>query len=116
VRGTDSGVLAGRLYDARVPELTREEVAHVAKLARLQLSDDELDLFTVQLAKVLDHARDVEALDVADVPPTMHPYPITNVLRADVPRPSLDRDEVLSEAPSTESGMFRVPPVLGEAP
>jgi aspartyl-tRNA(Asn)/glutamyl-tRNA(Gln) amidotransferase subunit C len=99
-----------------VPELTRDDVAHVAKLARLQLSDDELDLFTGQLAKVLDHARDVEALDVDDVPPTMHPYPLTNVLRADDPRPGIDRDEVLAQAPAAESGMFRVPPVLGDAP
>jgi aspartyl-tRNA(Asn)/glutamyl-tRNA(Gln) amidotransferase subunit C len=99
-----------------VPELTRDDVAHVAKLARLQLSDDEIDLFTGQLAKVLDHARDVEALDVADVPPTMHPHPLANVLRADEPRPGVDRDEVLSQAPAAESGMFRVPPVLGEAP
>ena len=99
-----------------MPELTRDDVAHVAKLARLELSDDEIDLFTGQLAKVLVHAQDVESLDVADVPPTMHPYPLANVLRADVALPSLDRDEVLAQAPSTESGMFRVPPVLGEAP
>jgi aspartyl-tRNA(Asn)/glutamyl-tRNA(Gln) amidotransferase subunit C len=99
-----------------MPEISREDVAHVAKLARLQLSDDELDLFTGQLAAVLDHARDVEALDLADVPPTAHPYELTNILRADEPQPSLDRDEVLAMAPSAEQGMFRVPPVLGEAP
>lgn len=97
-------------------EITREDVAHVARLARLQLADDELDLFTEQLAKVLDHARDVEALDVEGVPPTAHPYPIANVFRADELRPSLDRDEVLAAAPAAEDGQFRVPPVLGEAP
>jgi aspartyl-tRNA(Asn)/glutamyl-tRNA(Gln) amidotransferase subunit C len=97
-------------------QITRDEVAHVARLARLQLTDDELDTFTEQLAKVLDHARDVEALDVADVPPTAHPYPLVNVLRPDEDRPCLDRDAVLAAAPAVEDGQFRVPPVLGEAP
>jgi aspartyl-tRNA(Asn)/glutamyl-tRNA(Gln) amidotransferase subunit C len=97
-------------------QITREDVAHVAGLARLRLSDGELDTFTDQLAKVLDHARDVEALDVADVPPTAHPYPLQNVLRPDEVRPSLERDEVLASAPAVEDRQFRVPPVLGEAP
>jgi aspartyl-tRNA(Asn)/glutamyl-tRNA(Gln) amidotransferase subunit C len=97
-------------------QITREDVAHVARLARLQLTEAELDTFTGQLAKVLDHARDVEALDVADVPPTSHPYPLQNVLRDDELRPTLDRDAVLAAAPATEDGRFRVPPVLGEAP
>jgi aspartyl-tRNA(Asn)/glutamyl-tRNA(Gln) amidotransferase subunit C len=97
-------------------QITREDVAHVARLARLRLSEAELDTFTDQLAKVLDHARDVEALDVADVPPTSHPYPLVNVLRADEERASLDRGAVLAAAPATEAGLFRVPPVLGEAP
>ncbi|HET6772737.1 MAG TPA: Asp-tRNA(Asn)/Glu-tRNA(Gln) amidotransferase subunit GatC [Acidimicrobiales bacterium] len=97
-------------------QITRDEVAHVARLARLQLTDDELGTFTDQLAKVLDHARDVEALDVGDVPPTAHPYPLENVLRADETRPSLDREAVLAAAPLVEDGRFRVPPVLGEAP
>ncbi len=97
-------------------QISRDDVAHVARLARLRLTDDELDTFTEQLAKVLDHARDVEALDVADVPPTSHPYPLLNVLRADEPRPTLDREDVLGAAPAAEGGRFRVPPVLGEAP
>ena len=97
-------------------EISRDDVAHVARLARLQLDDDELDLFTEQLAKVLAHARDVEALDVGDVPPTAHPYPLANIFRSDELRPSLDRDEVLAAAPAAEDGQFRVPPVLGEAP
>jgi len=58
----------------------------------------------------------VEALDVGDVPPTSHPYPLQNVLRPDERRPSLDRDAVLAGAPDTEDGQFRVPPVLGEEP
>jgi len=97
-------------------QITRDDVAHVASLARLTLAEGELDMFTEQLAKVLDHARDVEALDVGDVPPTSHPYPLVNVLRADEEVPCLDRDQVLAAAPSVEDGRFRVPPVLGEAP
>ena len=96
--------------------ITRDDVAHVARLARLQLTADELDLFTDQLAKVLDHARDVESLDVSDVPPTAHPYPLRNVFRTDEPAPCLDRDEVLAQAPAAEAGRFRVPPILGEEP
>jgi aspartyl-tRNA(Asn)/glutamyl-tRNA(Gln) amidotransferase subunit C len=96
--------------------LTRDEVAHVARLARLELTEDELDLFTGQLAAVLDHAADVEALDVEGVPPTAHPYDLANVARPDVVRPSLDRDEVLAAAPDVEDGRFKVPPILGEEP
>lgn len=99
-----------------MPEITRDDVAHVAKLARLAVTDEELDLFTEQLAAVLDHARDVEALDVGDVPPTAHPLPLVNVLRPDEPRPSLDRAEVLAAAPAVEDDRFAVPPVLGEEP
>jgi aspartyl-tRNA(Asn)/glutamyl-tRNA(Gln) amidotransferase subunit C len=97
-------------------QITRDDVAHVARLARLDLTADELVMFTDQLAKVLDHARDVEALDVGDVPPTSHPYPLRNVMRADEVVPCLDRDAVLAAAPAVEDAQFRVPPVLGEAP
>ena len=96
--------------------ITRDDVAHVATLAKLALTDAELDEFTHQLAAVLDHAADVEALDVADVPPTMHPYPLRNVTRPDEVRPSVDREEVLAQAPSAEDGRFKVPPILGEEP
>jgi aspartyl-tRNA(Asn)/glutamyl-tRNA(Gln) amidotransferase subunit C len=96
--------------------LSRDDVAHVAKLARLQLTDDELDTFTPQLVAILEHAADVEALDLAEVAPTSHPYPLANVWRDDVPRDAGTRDAVLAEAPATEQGMFKVPPVLGEAP
>jgi aspartyl-tRNA(Asn)/glutamyl-tRNA(Gln) amidotransferase subunit C len=100
-----------------VPErITRADVAHVAHLARLELSEDELDRFTGQLAAVLDHFRDVEALDTEGVPPTSHPLPLRNVMRDDRPRPGLTRDEALAAAPAVEEGRFRVPPVLGEAP
>ena len=96
--------------------ISRDDVAHVARLARLELTTDELDLFTSQLAAVLEHAADVEALDVADVPPTMHPYPLRNVMREDEVRPGVDRDEVLAQAPAAEDGRFKVPPILGEEP
>ena len=96
--------------------ISREDVAHVARLARLELTDDELETFTDQLDAVLDHAADVEALDVAGVAPTAHPFPLTNVLRPDEPGPTLDRAEVLAQAPSVEDDRFRVPPAMGEAP
>ena len=96
--------------------LTRDEVVHVARLARLELGENEVDLFTEQLGKILQHAEDVEALDVGDVPPTAHPYPLRNVFRVDEVRPSVDRDEVLAQAPAAEGGRFKVPPVLGEEP
>jgi aspartyl-tRNA(Asn)/glutamyl-tRNA(Gln) amidotransferase subunit C len=96
--------------------ITRDDVAHVAKLARLEVSEEELDLFTGQLAAVLAHADDVASLDTAGVPPTAHPLPLENVLRPDEVRPSLDRAEVLAAAPLVEEHRFKVPPVLGEAP
>ena len=88
----------------------------MARLARLSFSDAELDRLASQLSAVLDHAADVEALDVSDVAPTSHPIPFSNVMRADELRPSLPRDEVLAQAPATADGQFRVPPILGEAP
>jgi aspartyl-tRNA(Asn)/glutamyl-tRNA(Gln) amidotransferase subunit C len=96
--------------------ITRDAVAHVAVLARLALTDDELDTFTGQLAAVLDHASDVEALEIDDVPPMTHPVPLGNVLRRDVPTPTIDRAEVLAAAPVAEDDRFMVPAILGEAP
>lgn len=96
--------------------ITRDEVLAVARLARLTLTDDELDRYTGQLAAVLDHASDVEGLDLEDVPPMSHPYPLVNVLRADDVGATLDRAEVLAQAPSVESDRFRVPAILGEEP
>jgi aspartyl-tRNA(Asn)/glutamyl-tRNA(Gln) amidotransferase subunit C len=101
---------------AEPTRLTREDVAHVASLARLHLSDEELDLYTGQLAQVLDHAADVASLDLQGVPPTAHAMAVTNVLRTDEPHDCLDRDEVLAQAPSVEDHRFRVPRILGEAP
>jgi aspartyl-tRNA(Asn)/glutamyl-tRNA(Gln) amidotransferase subunit C len=96
--------------------LSPGDVAHVANLARLALSEGEVEQFTEQLTVILDHAQDVAALDLDGVPPTAHPLPLVNVLRPDEVRPTLDRDEVLAQAPAAEDGRFRVPRILGEAP
>jgi aspartyl-tRNA(Asn)/glutamyl-tRNA(Gln) amidotransferase subunit C len=96
--------------------ITRDDVSHVATLARLALTDTELDEYTSQLAAVLGHADDIAALDVSDVPPTAHPYPLANVFRIDAVGATLDRDEVLAQAPQVEDGRFRVPAILGEEP
>lgn len=96
--------------------LSREEVAKVAALARLTLSDAELDMFTAQLGQVLEHADDMRALDLEGVVPTAHPFGLVNVVRADEVRPSLARDEVLAMAPDAEDGRFAVPRIIGEAP
>jgi aspartyl-tRNA(Asn)/glutamyl-tRNA(Gln) amidotransferase subunit C len=96
--------------------LTRAEVEHVARLARLALTDEELDALTTELGAILEHAAQVSALDTAGVPATAHPLPLVNVFRADVVRAGLARDEVLAAAPEAEDGRFRVPRILGEAP
>jgi aspartyl-tRNA(Asn)/glutamyl-tRNA(Gln) amidotransferase subunit C len=101
---------------AMADRITTEDVAHVARLARLALTDDELDRYTEQLAAVLEHAADIEALDTSGVEPTAHPLPLVNVLRDDVARPGLPRQEVLAMAPATEDDRFSVPRILGEAP
>jgi aspartyl-tRNA(Asn)/glutamyl-tRNA(Gln) amidotransferase subunit C len=95
-------------------KLTRDDAAYVARLARIDLTEEELDLYAGQLAVVLDHAAQVAALDTTGVEPTAHPLPLKNVFRDDVPVPSLDRDEVLSQAPAVEDGRFLVPRILGE--
>jgi aspartyl-tRNA(Asn)/glutamyl-tRNA(Gln) amidotransferase subunit C len=96
--------------------VSRADVEHVATLSRLALTDDEIERLTGELGAILEYAAEVSALDTADVPPTAHPLPLVNVFRPDDPRPGLDRDEVLAEAPAAENGQFRVPRILGEAP
>ena len=98
---------------ATTARLTRSDVEHVAKLARLSLSEAEIDELTPQLAVILEHAAQVAALDTTDVPPTAHPLPLVNVLRPDVVRAGVDRDEVLANAPHAEDGRFVVPRILG---
>ena len=104
------------MSDASSTRISTEAVAKVAKLARLSLADDELDTFTAQLGAILEHAEDVEALDLADVPPTSHPYPLVNVLRPDEVGATLSSEEATAAAPQAEGGRFRVPTILGEAP
>jgi aspartyl-tRNA(Asn)/glutamyl-tRNA(Gln) amidotransferase subunit C len=96
--------------------ISRSDVEHVATLARLALTDVEIEQLTGELGAILDHAAQVSALDTADVPPTAHPLPLVNVFRPDEVQPGLDRDEVLAEAPAAEDDQFRVPRILGEAP
>jgi aspartyl-tRNA(Asn)/glutamyl-tRNA(Gln) amidotransferase subunit C len=96
--------------------LRREDVAKVAKLARLSLSEAELDEFTAQLGQVLEHANDIAALDLEGVVATAHPFGLINVVRDDVLRASLSRDEVLAMAPDAQDGRFAVPRIMGEAP
>jgi aspartyl-tRNA(Asn)/glutamyl-tRNA(Gln) amidotransferase subunit C len=95
--------------------ITRADVEHVARLARLALTEAETEEFTEQLAVILDHADDVAGLDLDGVPPTAHPLPVTNVLRPDVRGTTLDRAEVLAAAPAAEDGRFRVPRIMGDA-
>jgi aspartyl-tRNA(Asn)/glutamyl-tRNA(Gln) amidotransferase subunit C len=96
--------------------ISRDDVAHVGALARIELSEDDIDHFADHLGKVLDHARELEQLDLDDVEATTHAYALVNVLREDEVVMTLDRDEVLAEAPEAEDGQFRVPSILGEAP
>jgi len=93
--------------------LSRDVVAKVARLARLDLTPDELDVMTNQLSGMLDHFSDIDKLDLADVAPLAQPLPLKNVLRDDVVVKGLDRDEVLAAAPAAEDGRFRVPPTIG---
>ena len=96
--------------------LTRADVEHVAKLARLALSEAEIDEFTGQLAGILEHAASVSALDTSNIETTSHPVPLVNVFRADVVLPGISRAEVLAAAPDTRDDRFVVPRILGEAP
>jgi aspartyl-tRNA(Asn)/glutamyl-tRNA(Gln) amidotransferase subunit C len=96
--------------------LRREDVAKVAKLARLSLSEQELDMFTEQLGQILEHANDIAALQLDDVVPTAHPFGLINVVREDLVEPSLPREELLAMAPDAEDGRFAVPRIMGEAP
>ncbi|MEA2002438.1 MAG: Asp-tRNA(Asn)/Glu-tRNA(Gln) amidotransferase subunit GatC [Actinomycetota bacterium] len=91
------------------------DIAKVAQLARLALSEDELREYGAQLQDILEHAERVSALPTEGVSPTSHPLPMTNAFRPDEVRPSLNRDEVLAQAPAAEGKYFRVPRILGES-
>jgi aspartyl-tRNA(Asn)/glutamyl-tRNA(Gln) amidotransferase subunit C len=90
--------------------ITREEVLHVAKLARLELSEEEVDRLTRELGAILEAVSKVSELDLSDVPATSHPLAVVNSWDEDEPRRSLDLDEVFSNAPEREADLFKVPP------
>jgi aspartyl-tRNA(Asn)/glutamyl-tRNA(Gln) amidotransferase subunit C len=96
--------------------ISREELEHVARLARLQLTDEEIELFAGQLGAVLERARRIQALPLDDLPPTAHPVELSNVLRDDTVVPCLLPDQVLDNAPEREGDLFRVPRILEEEP
>ncbi|CAB4700070.1 MAG: Asp-tRNA(Asn)/Glu-tRNA(Gln) amidotransferase subunit GatC [Actinobacteria bacterium] len=93
--------------------ITTADVVKVAKLARLDLDPEAIERTTAQLAGMLEHFADIDALDLDGVQPMNQPYPLTNVFREDIILVGLDREEVLAAAPEAEDGRFRVPPILG---
>ena len=94
--------------------ITRDDVSHLARLARLSLTEDELDHYAGQLGVILDAVATVSQAVDDSIPPMTHAVPVTNVTRPDVARPGLSVDEALSGAPSSEDGRFRVPRILDE--
>jgi aspartyl-tRNA(Asn)/glutamyl-tRNA(Gln) amidotransferase subunit C len=94
--------------------LSREEVAALGRLARIELSAEELDHLAPQLDQILEHIAQVSEVAAADIQPTSHPLPLTNVFRADAPKPCLTVEAALSGAPAVEGNRFRVPRILGE--
>jgi aspartyl-tRNA(Asn)/glutamyl-tRNA(Gln) amidotransferase subunit C len=90
--------------------ITREEVVHVARLARLELADDEVARFQEQLSAILEAVSKVSELDLSDVPPTAHPLDVANAWAEDVPHECLPLDEVFANAPDRDGDLFRVPP------
>ncbi|MEV0360231.1 MULTISPECIES: Asp-tRNA(Asn)/Glu-tRNA(Gln) amidotransferase subunit GatC [Nocardia] len=97
-----------------MPAISRDEVAHLARLSRLALSDDELDQFAGQLDSILSHVRTISEVAAADVPATATPNPVANVTRLDEVRPCLTPEQALSGAPAAEEQRFLVPQILGE--
>lgn len=95
--------------------ITRKDVEHVARLARLALSDEEIATFEEQLSKILDHAERVTQMDTEGIPPTSSAIPLANVFRSDEPQESLTNEQALSNAPEAESGHFRVPRILEDS-
>jgi aspartyl-tRNA(Asn)/glutamyl-tRNA(Gln) amidotransferase subunit C len=97
-----------------VSQLSRDEVAHLARLARLALSDEELDGFADQLGAIISHVSQIQAVDVAGVEATDNPLTSVNVTRPDVVEPCLTQEEALAQAPRSAEGRFAVPRILGE--
>jgi aspartyl-tRNA(Asn)/glutamyl-tRNA(Gln) amidotransferase subunit C len=96
--------------------LSMDEVRHVARLARLALTDAEVESLRSQLSDILAYAEQVGEVAASDVPPTGHAYPLANVFRADEPRPSLTADEAISTAPEPQGGCFHVPRIVEDEP
>ena len=94
--------------------LSRQDVANLAKLARIEMTDAELDSLTMEFDSILTAVEQVQAISKQDIKPTSHPIPLVNVVRADVVQPSLSPEEALSGAPESEDQRFRVPQILGE--
>ncbi len=97
-----------------MPEITRDEVAHLADLARIDLSAEELDHLAPQLSVILESVASIAEVAAADVPPTSHPIPVVNVFREDVVVPGLTAEQALSGAPQVEEQRFAVPRILGD--
>jgi aspartyl-tRNA(Asn)/glutamyl-tRNA(Gln) amidotransferase subunit C len=97
-----------------VPNISRDEVAHLARLARLAVTEDELTTFAGQLDVILQSVATVGEVAADDIPPTSHAVPLVNVFRPDVVRPGLTQAQALAAAPAREDGRFRVPQILGE--
>lgn len=97
-----------------MPNISRDEVAHLAKLARLAVTEDELTTFAGQLDVILQSVAKVGEVAADDIPPTSHAVPLVNVFRPDVVRPGLTQQQALAAAPAAEEGRFRVPRILGE--
>lgn len=95
--------------------LDRAAVDHVARLARLDLTEDERERMQAELTQILGHAERIQELDLDGVPPTSHSLPLSNVLRPDVVKPSLPIEEALANAPEAEDGRFRVPRIIEDA-
>ena len=93
--------------------ISAEVVVKVSRLARLDVTPDEVQRITTQMAGMLEHFADIDALDLSDIEPMTQPYPLSNVFREDVVVTGLDREEVLANAPAAEDGRFRVPPIVG---
>ncbi|QSZ26928.1 Asp-tRNA(Asn)/Glu-tRNA(Gln) amidotransferase subunit GatC [Aceticella autotrophica] len=92
--------------------ITREEVEHVAKLARLKFSDKDLDRLATQLDSILGYVYKLNELNTENIEPTAHIVPISNVFRDDEVKPSMDREKILMNAPNREDGCFKVPKII----
>ena len=97
-----------------MPSISRDEAAHLARLARLELAPDELDHLAGQLDAIAGYVARVSEVAAGDIPPTSHSLPVTNVFRADERRPGLTAEAALAAAPDAENGRFRVPRILDE--